>query len=188
MRVAAVVTAALVAVVTRSGVDGLSVRQGPRVSLADAEAPLVAPLALPLPETTVTRRDVLAPHHDYPASDLMVPVGTPVFAAAPGRADVHDGERCGFGVSIAAPRGYRFVYCHLSVVSIADGAIVGQGDVLGLSGDSGNARGVPHLHFDFTDRAGTYLCPQPLLIAWFEGREPPPAAWRKTDGCSFPRD
>lgn len=182
-----VVAAVFGAAAAGPAMDGWAVARGPRVNLADAEAPLVAPLALPLPETTVTRRGLLAPHHDYPASDLMVPTGTPVFASASGRADVHEGERCGFGVSIAAPRGYRFVYCHLSVVSVADGMTVAPGDVLGLSGDSGNARGVPHLHFHLTDRAGTYLCPQPLLIAWFEGREPPPAAWRRTDGCSFPR-
>lgn len=160
--------------------------RGPRVVLADPGVELEARFALPVPHSSVTMRDLRAPHHDYPASDLMVPSGTPVFAAVPGRARVHDGERCGLGVSVDGPAGRRFVYCHLSVVAVADQAVVGAGDVLGLSGDTGNAKGVPHLHFHVLD-GDRYICPQALMAAWFELREPPLGAWTISQGCFFPR-
>lgn len=160
--------------------------RGPRVELTDPDAP-VAEFALPVPASLVAEQALRAPHHDYPASDLMVPVGTPVFAAVAGRVLTHDGERCGLGVSIRAARGRRFVFCHLSLVTVVDGAAARPGDVIGLSGDTGNARGVPHLHFHVLDAGGTYLCPQDLLAAWFHEREPLPAAWHRTSGCSFPR-
>jgi len=115
----------------------------------------------------------------------MVPIGTPVFAAASGRVRVHAGERCGHGVTVEGGDRFRYVSCHLDRVSVDDGQPVEAGDVLGLSGDTGNARGVPHLHFHVRDPSGRYVCPQGLLLAWYEGRRPPPGAWRVTEGCSF---
>lgn len=180
-------TAVAVALMLALGAPQAVLGRGPRVVLADPTDPPVGFYSLPLPDTAVTRAGLRAPHHDYPASDLMVPSGTPVFAAHAGRVSVHDGERCGLGVSVAGDDGRRYVYCHLSVVSVAHAERVRAGDVLGLSGDTGNARGVPHLHFHILDRWGRYLCPQDLLLSWYEGRSPHSMAWRITEGCFFPR-
>lgn len=161
--------------------------RGPRVQLAAPTVVPVGPYSLPVPATLVAPPDLRAPHHDYPASDLMVPIGTPVFAAHGGRVALHEGERCGLGVTVAGLDGRRYVSCHLSALSVSDGIMVAAGDVLGLSGDTGNARGIPHLHFHVVDAVG-YLCPQALLLAWYEGREGPERAWRVRDGCFFARD
>lgn len=168
----------------RWGLALIGLALGPRVALVSPDGPATGPYELPLPATVVTPADLRAPHHDYPASDLMVPTGTPVFAAAAGRARVVAGERCGRGVAIEGDDGYRYVSCHLDRVSVEDERRIEAGDVIGLSGDTGNARGVPHLHFHVRDRSGRYLCPQPLLLAWYERRTPPPGAWRTTDGCT----
>lgn len=162
---------------------------GPRVSLSE-RAPGGAPsrFSLPVPDGAVTARELVAPHHDYPASDLMVPAGTPVFAAHSGRVVTHAGDRCGLGVTVRSGEGYRSVSCHLAVVSVGSATEVRAGDVLGLSGETGNAAGAPHLHFHLRDPAGRYLCPQPLFVAWARGIERSPLDEPVYDGCSFPRD
>ncbi|MBI2168814.1 MAG: M23 family metallopeptidase [Actinobacteria bacterium] len=160
---------------------------GPRVTLADPGAPGVGAYSLPVPDSLVTERALGAPHHDYPATDLMVPSGTPVFAVTAGVAITHTGERCGLGVTVAGDDRRRYVSCHLSVVSVPDRVRVSAGDVLGLSGDTGNARGVPHLHLHVLDPRGEYVCPQPAALDLFRGRQPPAAAWRVTTGCFFAR-
>lgn len=160
---------------------------GPRVRLSVEVGGAPPEYSLPVPDGAVTDRELAAPHHDYPASDLMVPEGTPVFAAHAGVVLTHHGPRCGLGVTVASPDGYRSVSCHLSVVSVGDDTSVGPGDVLGLSGDTGNAIGVPHLHFHLRDTAGRYVCPQPLFRAWRRGVDRPPTEKPVSSGCSFVR-
>lgn len=162
--------------------------RGPRVGLVRAASAGPGAYALPVPPGAVPREQLRAPHHDYPASDLMVPSGTAVFAAHAGLVVTHRGARCGSGVTVRGEDRHRYVSCHLSVVSVESGARVAAGDVLGLSGESGNAAGVPHLHFHVRDPAGRYLCPQPLLVSWASGGELSPITAARTDGCSFPRD
>jgi len=53
------------------------------------------------------------------------------------------------------------VYAHLSRVDVLMGQAVGPGQVVGLSGSSGNASG-PHLHFEVW-RWGRQVDPAPLL-------------------------
>lgn len=160
---------------------------GPRVRLSADAGAAPAEYALPVPDGAVTDRELAAPHHDYPASDLMVPEGTPVFAAHAGVVVTHDGRRCGLGVTVTSADGYRSVSCHLSVVSVEAGTRARAGDVLGLSGDTGNAAGVPHLHFHLRDRRGRYVCPQPLFRAWSRGIDRAPTHAPVYSGCSFAR-
>lgn len=142
--------------------------------------------ALPLPHDVVRPRDLTAPHHDYPASDLMVPVGTPVYAATSGRASVLRGGKCGVGVTIEGDDGYRYVNCHLSAAVVTHGQRVEAGQPVGQSGATGNAQATaPHLHFAIKNPSHRYICPQPLLVAWYEGRPLGPAEAETTRGCFF---
>lgn len=132
---------------------------------------------LPLDWDTVDASAWTKPHHDYPAVDLLVPVGTPVFAITNGQvtfSSPNDGSKCGGAVRITTLIG-EFLYCHLSSVVIKSGSEVRTGDLIGYSGGKPGSRGagsstVPHLHLEVF--RGKRVCPQPFLISILNGEEP----------------
>lgn len=136
-------------------------------------------------------------HHDYPATDIFAPEGTPFVAVTSGvvdyvsRQDTWDpavddpATRGGISVALVGDDGVRYYGSHLTKVApgIVPGVRVEAGQVLGFTGDSGNARGTtPHLHFgvshptfptDWEVRRGevdTY----PLLRSWQAHRNASP--------------
>jgi murein DD-endopeptidase MepM/ murein hydrolase activator NlpD len=139
--------------------------------------------ALPVARTLLAPAVLSAPHHDYPAWDVPLAVGTRVHAVAAGMVVATTaGGACGIGVFVAGDDGFEYGYCHGSRVLVAPGERVGAGEAVLLSGDSGNSTG-PHLHLQIGAPSGALVCPQPLLQAWFEGvplspREAP------AEGCS----
>lgn len=114
------------------------------------------------------------PHHDYPAIDLMVPTGSPVYAARGGTVarvvewphNCYEVGRCestcGIGVSIDGDDDTRYIYCHGSHLNgIATGDAVTTGQLLMWSGNTGRS-GAPHLHFELRT-SGIQVCPHALL-------------------------
>jgi murein DD-endopeptidase MepM/ murein hydrolase activator NlpD len=89
--------------------------------------------------------------HGYDAVDIGAPKGTPIYAAAGGEVIVakSGGWNGGYGsyVVIAHGNGTQTLYAHMSKVIADVGAVVGQGDEVGLVGQTGEATG-PHLHFE----------------------------------------
>jgi len=99
-------------------------------------------------------------HHDYPATDIIVAKGCSFVAPIAGTVDEvsrHDhwhagtdrgAARGGRSVSIVGTDGVRYYGAHLSHVAdgIRPGVHVKRGQLLGRTGESGNASG-PHLHF-----------------------------------------
>lgn len=85
--------------------------------------------------------------------DIMAPEGAPI--VSPTEAVVTStgsGSGSGKYVSTANPGGERFVYMHLSEISVRAGDELDKGDLIGLVGDTGNAKGGPaHLHFEIRD-------------------------------------
>ena len=81
--------------------------------------------------------------------DISVPVGTAVRAVAKGRVDAADDDYGGAGglVVLNHGDGYYTIYSHLSEVSVAMGAEVPAGAVIGRSGEEGSLKG-PVLHFE----------------------------------------
>jgi murein DD-endopeptidase MepM/ murein hydrolase activator NlpD len=151
---------------------------------ASAGAPTVGNYTLPVARAVFDAHpDYLTKaHHDYPAADIPVPTGTPVYAATAGRV-TSVGGKCGTGIEIAAGDGYHYIYCHGLQRLVADGALVASGQQIMLSDNTGNSTG-PHLHFGIRSPTGTDLCPQPLLVAWYDGQAATPDQ-AGTTGCSY---
>lgn len=80
--------------------------------------------------------------------DFAVPVGTPVMAADGGRVVGSSFDGSGYGelVKIGHEWGTSY-YAHLSEQQVRVGDEVTAGQVIGLSGNTGNSTG-PHLHFE----------------------------------------
>ncbi len=91
--------------------------------------------------------------------DLVASIGTSVYAMsdgtvfASGTEQNADGTLKGFGHWIIIKttingQSYLNLYAHLNALPIVTGTIT-EGTLIGLSGDSGNAAGQPHLHLEF---------------------------------------
>jgi len=80
--------------------------------------------------------------------DIGVPVGTPVHAAAAGTV-IYAGWMSGYGniVVIDHGNGLSTAYAHNSQLIVGQGASVGKGFVIALSGNTGHSTG-PHVHFE----------------------------------------
>jgi murein DD-endopeptidase MepM/ murein hydrolase activator NlpD len=80
--------------------------------------------------------------------DLRADVGTPVFAVEGGIVRVAD-NWLAEGNVVIIDHGYGLfsLYFHLSRLKVKSGEVVGAGQIIALSGQSGAAKG-PHLHFE----------------------------------------
>ncbi len=147
--------------------------------------------AFPLPVGSVSVAQIRRTHHDYPASDLNVAEGTPVYAAHRGTATATsapcadtDRCRCGWGVHVAGDDGHTYTYCHGSRLAdrIQPGVTVTAGELIMTSGNTGNSA-APHLHFQIRNPQGDLICPQGPLQAWWNGVALSPAGAPDT-GCT----
>ena len=94
-------------------------------------------------------------HHDYPAIDIPVPTGTPLYAITNGIViSTPTSGRCGIGVIINGDDGAQYTYCHgdPGTHAVATGDRVTVGQYLMDSASTGNSSG-PHLHFAARFRA-----------------------------------
>jgi len=81
--------------------------------------------------------------------DIGVPVGTEVFATAPGVVEFAGWHTMGFGylVVIVHDFGYSTFYAHNSEVLVTLGQEVERGQVIALSGNTGRST-APHVHYE----------------------------------------
>lgn len=89
--------------------------------------------------------------HGYNAIDIGTPTGTTLYAAAAGQVMIarSSGWNGGYGryIVVSHYNGTQTVYGHLSQLFVNPGDLVYQGQVIGLTGNTGNSTG-PHLHFE----------------------------------------
>lgn len=89
--------------------------------------------------------------HGYNGIDIGVRTGTTLYAAAAGQVIIakSSGWNTGYGkyIVISHYNGTQTVYGHLSEVLVTPGQTVYQGQVIGLTGNTGKSTG-PHLHFE----------------------------------------
>lgn len=92
--------------------------------------------------------------------DLGMPEGTQLRSLFDGTVENvwdHAGA-IGNGVKIRTDDGVHTIYGHMSKVDVHVGDKIHSGDLIGLSGNTGNSTG-PHLHFGMRDDSGTVLDP-----------------------------
>jgi murein DD-endopeptidase MepM/ murein hydrolase activator NlpD len=140
-------------------------------------------------------------HHNYPATDILTHIGCNFVAPTAGVIDEVNrvdhfswktnkgADRGGLSISMIGDDGVRYYGSHLSSIptNIVPGFRVVPGDLLGKTGNSGDARGTtPHLHFGISwptpsgkniwwVRRGE-LYPWPFLDAWKAGKDLSPSA------------
>jgi murein DD-endopeptidase MepM/ murein hydrolase activator NlpD len=80
-------------------------------------------------------------------NDFRAPEGTPIPTSNTGKV-VYVGDLFYSGKTVIVDHGMQLfsMYAHLSKISVAVGATVNRGDIVGLSGATGRASG-PHLHW-----------------------------------------
>ncbi|HEU4326523.1 MAG TPA: peptidoglycan-binding protein [Roseiflexaceae bacterium] len=137
--------------------------------------------SLPIPKTTLPRSEYDDPHHDYPAIDLPTATGTPAYAMKGGTVS-YVGSGCGYGILITASDGATYKYCHLNSRSVASGATVSTGQLIGYTGNTGNSTG-PHLHIEVN--YGGLRCPQNMLLAIYDGASVPSPSSLPSSGCTY---
>ncbi len=80
--------------------------------------------------------------------DYGIPTGSKVCSCAPGKVVMaEDRISTGWSICIEHLPGLYSLYYHMSELKVAEGQMVKQGDLIGLSGATGLATG-PHLHWE----------------------------------------
>ncbi len=123
------------------------------------------PTHWPLDETGyITRGQVGTGERDeaHPGIDVAIPMGSPVRAAGGGTVrQAGEDPEYGLFVLLDHPDQYQTMYGHLSRIITTAGAVVAEGEVIGLSGNTGRST-APHLHFEVR-RGGLSLDPLTMV-------------------------
>jgi murein DD-endopeptidase MepM/ murein hydrolase activator NlpD len=96
--------------------------------------------------------------------DMMAPIGTPAVAPVSGTVQHRGNTIGGLSYHLYGDDGNYYYGTHLS--AYGQGGRVSAGTVIGYVGDTGNAAGIPHLHFEIhIGGAGNAINPYPTVRA-----------------------
>jgi murein DD-endopeptidase MepM/ murein hydrolase activator NlpD len=96
--------------------------------------------------------------------DMLAPMGTPIYAVVSGSVNFRQNRLGGNAASLVGDNGNRYYYAHFSAYEGVSRR-VNQGEVIGYNGDTGNATGTPHLHFEIHPGGGLAVNPTPSVRA-----------------------
>jgi murein DD-endopeptidase MepM/ murein hydrolase activator NlpD len=96
--------------------------------------------------------------------DMLGPTGLQLVAVVSGFVTFKTGLLGGLVATLEGDNGNTYFYGHLSAYE-GSSRVVGQGDVIGYLGDTGNAQGTPHLHFEIRPNRGRPVNPYPSVRA-----------------------
>ena len=136
---------------------------GQRLQAMAAPTTFVCPIDGPL----VFSDDFGAPRgggRRHMGNDLLSPRGTPNVAVVNGTIETKPWSGGGITIFLHADDGNTFVYMHLLRIEGAVPRRVSQGEVIGLTGNTGHSFGY-HTHFEYHPGGGDAVSPYPLLSA-----------------------
>lgn len=137
------------------------------------EHPLMVPVEGVSPSAlTDTYHEARGGGRIHMATDILAMRGTPVLAAAPGRIiKLANSGAGGITIYVADASGrYVEYYAHLTgyAPNVKEGLQVGEGDVIGFVGTTGNAPPeTPHLHFQVMRGDANYWNGTPIDVRAF---------------------
>jgi murein DD-endopeptidase MepM/ murein hydrolase activator NlpD len=106
----------------------------------------------------------------HQGNDMLAQTGVPLRAIEDGTVEqISTGSLGGLSIYLLGESGSRYYYAHLDEIGdFEDGQQIYAGQVVGAVGDSGNARGSPHLHMQWAPDGGSvWENPFPLLDILF---------------------
>jgi peptidoglycan LD-endopeptidase LytH len=103
--------------------------------------------------------------HTHQGVDMMAASGTPVVAIVSGAITLADyGDSAGYWQILSGSDGNQYWYMH-NQQNIVTGGSVSVGQQIATVGDTGNAAGTPHLHFEYHPGGGGAVNPYPLVAS-----------------------
>ena len=101
--------------------------------------------------------------HTHQGVDLMAEYGTPVVAIVSGTITYSGyGDSAGYWQILSGDDGHSYWYMH-NQTNIVNGGHVEVGQQIATVGDTGNAAGTPHVHFEYHPGGGAAVNPYPLV-------------------------
>jgi peptidoglycan LD-endopeptidase LytH len=106
----------------------------------------------------------------HEGTDILCSRGTPIRAVVGGRVtqtSPYDTGLGGITIWLSGDDGNSYYYAHMDSIAsgIEEGTRVAAGQVIGYAGDTGNARGTVHLHFEIHPGGGGAINSYPTLAA-----------------------
>lgn len=101
----------------------------------------------------------------HKGTDLMSPPGTDNVAVVSGQIERHHSGAGGLAIYLLGDDGHTYYYAHLAEV-VGPNRRAAQGELIGKTGNSGNARGgSTHTHFEIHPGGGEAVNPYPTIAA-----------------------
>jgi murein DD-endopeptidase MepM/ murein hydrolase activator NlpD len=142
-------------------------------SIAGVEAPAAAPvaggIACPVGNPRSYSDTWGAPRsggRSHKGTDILAPRGTGIYAYENGTITrLTNSSLGGISLYMRGASGNAYYYTHLQgyVSGLRQGQSVSAGQQVGYNGDTGNARGTPHLHFEVMPGGGGNTNPYPYV-------------------------